>query len=379
MQKNHDKTLQHGAHETAAKKRTMSLPERIGHLLPIPMQEFAVFYNQMAFLYKAGIPMTRAIGILSEQTANIRMRDILKDLRHRIETGHTLTDGMLHHREAFSVLYTTLINTGEVSGTLEIMLNRAALLKEKEMHLSQKIGQAATYPTVIFSFMLLFILVMGKVLIVNLAPLLKSGEVKLPFITHLFLGLYGVLSNPGLLILIATAIAVLCWRYKKALAIEQVRIHQEQFLFSIPILGGLLKTITFSRFCNTLSTLTESGVSLRSGIILAGEASGSSLCLRYCHKLQQTITEGGFLYEGFREFLFFSPMIRDMVRVGEESGSLPYLLAQASHLMDIQVEHSLVSFTSALEPLLMACLGIVVALLAFSVLLPLNGLVSAIG
>ncbi|MHC9539088.1 MAG: type II secretion system F family protein [Vulcanimicrobiota bacterium] len=361
------------------KKRTMSLPERIGHLMPIPVQEFAVFYNQMAFLYKAGIPMTRAIGILSEQTANIRMRDILKDLRHQVETGHTLTDGMLHHREAFSVLYTTLINTGEVSGTLEIMLNRAALLKEKEMHLSQKIRQAATYPTVIFSFMLLFILVMGKVLIVNLAPLLKSGEVKLPFITHLFLGLYGVLSNPGLLLLIAIAIAVLCWRYRKALAIEQVRVHQEQFLFSIPILGGLLKTITFSRFCNTLSTLTESGVSLRSGIILAGEASGSSLCLRYCHKLQQTITEGGFLYEGFREFLFFSPMIRDMVRVGEESGSLPYLLAQASHLMDIQVEHSLVSFTSALEPLLMACLGVVVALLAFSVLLPLNGLVSAIG
>ncbi len=361
------------------KHRKHSLLEEIQIRMPIPQQELVIFYNQMAFLYKAGIPMTRALGILAEQTSNLRMRAVLEDLKHLIETGHTLTDGMLHHREAFPVLFTTLINTGEVSGTLEIMLNRAAALKEKEVQLSRKIVQASTYPLVIFTFMLLFILVMGKVLIINLAPLLKSGDMKLPLITHLFLALYGILSNPGLLLLIALSIAILYWRYRIAMTHDRVRVFQEQFLFSIPILGDLLKTITFSRFCNTLSTLTESGVTLRSGIILAGEASGSSMCLRYCHSLQQTISGGGFLHEGFNEFLFFSPMIRDMVRVGEESGALPYLLQQASHLMDIQVEHSLASFTSALEPLMMAFLGVVVALLAFSVLLPLNSLISAIG
>jgi type IV pilus assembly protein PilC len=357
----------------------MSIAERIQYSLPVPSQELAVFYNQMAFLYRAGIPMVRAVGILAEQTSNIKMRDVLEDLRHGIESGHTLTHSMLRHGEVFSILYTTLINTGEVSGTLEVMLNRAAALKEKEVQLSQKIGQAMTYPMVIFLFMLLFIFVMGKVLIVNISPMLKSGDMKLPFITNLFLALYGFLSNPLLLLLLFAVLALIFWKYRKALAHERIRIYHEQLLFSIPLLGDLLRTIVFSRFCSTLSTLTESGVTIRSGIILAGEASGSSLCLRYCHRLQQVVTEGGFLHDGFRELLFFSPMIRDMVRVGEESGTLPYLLSQASHIMDVQVEHSLTAFTSALEPIMMACLGLLVALLAFSVLLPLNGLISSIG
>jgi len=143
--------------------------------------------------------------------------------------------------------------------------------------------------------------------------------------------------------------------------------------------GDLLKTIAFSRFCNTLSTLTESGISILTGILLAGEASGSALCLKYCRQLHKTISGGGLLHEGFREFHFFSPIVIDMVRVGEESGTLPYLLAQASHLMEIQVEHAISLFTSALEPVLMALLGIVVALLAFAVLMPLNGVISTIG
>ncbi|MDQ7823658.1 MAG: type II secretion system F family protein [Candidatus Eremiobacteraeota bacterium] len=359
-------------------ERKRSFLEAIRERMAVPGQDLAVFYNEMAFLYHAGIPLSRAIGILARQAVNARLREVLTKLQRHVESGHSLTDAMRLHPDVFSSLYITLIHTGEVSGTMETMLNRAAALKEKEITLSRRIGQAATYPLFIFFFMLLFILVMGRLLILNIVPLLKSGGTKLPLLTHMLIFIYGVISNPLIVCIAILTVLFLCLKYRKAMEREGPRLLRDRILYSVPLLGGLLKTIAFSRLCSTLSTLTDSGVSMLAALILAGEASGSALCLSYCRELRQSVAGGGFLHDGFNAFDFFSPMVRDMVRVGEESGTLPYLLAQAARLMEIQVDHALTVFTAALEPLMMAFLGIVVALLAFGVLVPLNGVVSSI-
>jgi type IV pilus assembly protein PilC len=355
------------------------LIRRIRDSLPIPESELVVFFNQTAFLYNAGIPLIRCLYIMSQQTVNGRMQEILRDLCFRLETGFTFAEAMKLHVKTFSMIYITLVNAGEVSGKLDEMLFRAAALKEKELSLTRRLQQAATYPAFVFSGILLFVLVLGRLLVLNILPVLSAGTGELPLLTRAFVLLYTLLSHPLPLFLLAVGIYFAIRAYLLALRSERFRLTQENFLLSLPALGPLFRAVALSRFCNTLAVVLESGVSIIPGVNLSAESTGSTLCMRCGTRLQRYLQDGGLLNEGMREFEFFSPLVRDMIRVGEESGTLPDLLQNASRIMEAQVEYALLSFSAVLEPLMIAGLGIIVALLAFAVLSPLNSIIASMG
>lgn len=355
------------------------LMARIRDSLPIPDSELVVFFNQMAFLYNAGIPLIRCLYIMSQQTTNTRMQEILKDLCFRLETGFTFAEAMKLHVKTFPRIFITLVNTGEVSGKLDEMLFRAAALKEKELGLTRKLQQAATYPAFVFAGILIFVIVLGRLLVLNILPVLSAGTGKLPLLTRVFVLVYTLLSHPLPLLILAVGIYFAVRAYLLALKSERFRMTQESFLLSLPALGPLIRAVALSRFCNTLAVVLDSGVSIIPGINLSAESTGSALCIKCGTRLQRHLQDGGLLNEAMREFEFFSPLVRDMIRVGEESGTLPDLLQNASKLMEAQVEYALLSFSAVLEPLLIGGLGIIVALLAFAVLSPLNNIIASMG
>lgn len=353
-------------------------PGRMERILPVPPTEIFTFFNQMAFLYKAGVSLSRGLSLMASQTLNRKMRTALTDIHKKLEAGNSLTASIHSHPDIFPKCYVALINSGETSGQLESMLFRAAGLKEKELKLSQRIQQAVTYPFFIFVVVMVFIFLLGRVLVLNIAPVIASGNTHLPAATVLLISFYRLISSPYLpLSMILVALIGFHPLIKLMKSHSFVR-FRDRFLCALPILGPLIHKVALSRFCHTLSAMLESGISINSSLLLAGESSANTQCMEECREIESSITEGRSLYDSIGARRFFPRIVSDMVKVGEESGTIPYMLSQVAALMESEVDHSLTVFYQTLEPFLIAFLGLFVALIAFAVLMPLNSIFSTL-
>jgi type II secretory pathway component PulF len=368
-----------GGSRYEAPSKKGGLLAQIQRRLPVPAGELVVFFNQVAFLYHAGIALARSIEIMAEQTTNLRMKETLDDIQCQLQMGNTFHDAMKRHHDVFSKIYLTLVDTGEISGTLETMLFRSAALKEKELMLTKKIQQAGTYPVFVFIAIMIFVLLLGRVLVFNILPVLTMSNEKLPLITKIFVLSYQILSHPVPIILMIIGAFFLLRLYRRAMLYERNLLMRDRLMLSIPILGPLIHTIALSRFCTTLSTVLESGIPIVTGLRLSAESSGNYVCIITTRRLQDFVQEGGLLNDGMANSEFFSPLVRDMIRVGEEAGSLPDLLQNTAVLLESQVEYALLAFSTTLEPLLIGWLGLLVAILAYGVLSPLNSVISSLG
>ncbi len=372
----------HPSHMERAEKGRVPREEirlnRIDRILPVPSTEIFTFFNQIAFLYKTGVPLSKGLSLMATQTSNKRMRSTLTDIHKKIEAGNSLTASIHSHPDIFSRCYVALINSGETSGHLESMLFRAAGLKEKELNLSHKIQQAVTYPFFIFMVVMIFIFLLGRVLVLNIAPVITAGNGHLPVATAFLIAFYQIISSPclPLSLLIITALS---FRYLvKTMRSQSFLKFRDRILCALPVLGPLVHKVALSRFCYTLSVMLESGISVNSALMLAGESSANTQCIEECRDIKNLMTEGHSLYDGISAGQFFPRIVRDMTKVGEESGTLPYMLSKTASLMESEVEYSLTVFYQTLEPFLIAFMGLFVALIAFAVLMPLNNIFSTI-
>lgn len=347
--------------------------------IPIPASELSVFFNQLSCLYNAGFTITNSLRLIAEQSQNRRFEKILRDMKHQIECGTTFAAAINSYSQIFSRPTVALINSGEISGSLDVMLSKAAALKEKELALSRKIIQAATYPVIVFFSVLLFIFFMGRILLNLIIPILTANSTILPLYTRMLIFFYHVLCHP-LTILGVIAVFALSFKFlRQKLSSESMVLWRDKLLCSLPLVGPLFQKIALSRFCNALAVLFDSGITIMSGVRLAAEASGNRQCLEDSKKLVKFILDGRSMNEGMKELSFFPPAVQDMIKVGEESGALPKLLAHTSSFMEADVDYALIAFSSALEPLLIAFLGFAVALLAFAVLYPMQSIFTSLG
>ncbi|MHC9541206.1 MAG: type II secretion system F family protein [Vulcanimicrobiota bacterium] len=371
----------HSALQTAEKSRTPKKEEQLTgleRLFPVPSTEIFTFFNQIAFLYKTGVPLSRGLSLMASQTLNKKMRTVLTDIHKKLESGNSLTASITSHPDIFSRCYVALINSGEAAGHLESMLFRAAGLKEKEFKLSNKIQQAVTYPFFIFVVVMLFIILLGRILVLNIAPVITAGSAHLPTATVFLILFYKIISSPYLPL---SALIITVFSFKSVL--KTMRSHsfvrlRDRILCTLPVLGPLIHKVALSRFCYTLSVMLESGISINSGLLLAGESSANTQCIEECRDTKNLMSEGHSLYDSLSAGRFFPRIVRDMVKVGEESGTLPYMLSKVASLMESEVDYSLTVFYQTLEPFLVAFMGLFVALIAFAVLMPLNSIFSTI-
>ncbi|MDQ7824001.1 MAG: type II secretion system F family protein [Candidatus Eremiobacteraeota bacterium] len=217
-------TLRPAAHQAHRKERAAVTEARppskeggafsLSRLFPIPSQEFLTFFTQMAFLYKTGIPLARGLTLMAQQIGHDYFREIIEAVQRKVEQGSSFTAALCGYQEIFSKTCITLLHSGEASGQLENMLFKAAALKEKEIKLARQLSQAATYPLVVFAAIVIFVAIMGKVLMVNVLPILTTGKVKLPWFTGLLIGGYKIASSPLFLLALAVRPSLPGRRYR---------------------------------------------------------------------------------------------------------------------------------------------------------------------
>ncbi|HKM15418.1 MAG TPA: type II secretion system F family protein [Marinospirillum sp.] len=336
----------------------------------IVTRDIAIFSRQLATMIKAGVPMVQAFSIAIEGQTKPSMRSLLMHLRDQITAGMPVAQALRKHPKVFDALFCSLVEAGENSGTLDTMLERVALYKERMESLKNKIKKALYYPV----FVLLIGLGVSALLLIKVVPefekMFAGFGADLPAFTQLvvnmsrFMQAWGHLVLGGMMALIYS-ISMLKRRY------PSVNLRLNRWALRLPIMGQLLHKSSVARFARTLATSFMAGVTLVDALEAAGKSTGNVIYNRHVQQIRKDVSIGQPLNFAMRNGQLFPTMVNQMVAIGEESGALDTMLSKVADFYEEEVNNLVESMTSLLEPLVIVLLGIIVGGLVIAMYLPI--------
>ncbi|MBG13099.1 MAG: type II secretion system protein F [Alcanivorax sp.] len=348
------------------KKREMSL----GGKKKIKPMDIALFTRQMATMMKAGVPLVQAFEIVSDGLENPSMREVVLKLKADVESGNNFAGALRQHPRLFDDLYCSLIESGEASGSLETMLDRVALYKEKTEALKQKIKKAVKYPIAVVC---VAVIVTG-ILLVKVVPtfqeLFQGFGAELPAFTQFVIGLSEGLQSNFLMILLITAALVIGFTEARK---RSRGFHDavDRLLLRIPVVGPITHKATVARFARTLSTTFAAGVPLIEALDACAGATGNVVYRKAVLQVKEDVATGQQLQFAMRSTGVFPAMALQMTAIGEESGALDAMLSKVATYYEDEVDNLVDGLTSMLEPLIMAVLGVLIGGLIIAMYLPI--------
>ena len=341
----------------------------------VSRKEIVLFSRQLSIMFKARISLIESLRTLGQQSVNLDFKDKIFTLVEKIEGGTPFSQALKTYPKLFSVFYVAMVKSGEVSGNLPNVLNYLANHLEKEYHFSSKIRGAMIYPCLILVIVLLVLGMMMFFVIPNLTEMLKETEGELPLITRIVLASTDFLKYWGWLFLIFLGFAIfLLLRYRKTKAGRQAF---DKFFLKMPLLGNFLKIAYLSRFASNLSVLISGGLPIARALKITADIIGNTVYKKIILKCQQAVRKGVSISSTLKKYpLVFPPMFAQMTLVGEKTGTLDKTLMAVVSFYQKEVDRRLDLLLSILEPAMIIFLGLVVAGLMATVLLPLYKLMS---
>jgi type IV pilus assembly protein PilC len=318
----------------------------------------------------AGLPIVRALYVLSEQTGNKKLKETIDAVRKEVEAGLALSEALEKHPKIFSRLYVEMVRAGEVGGILDEMLLRIAGQLEQDQELGRKVKSAMAYPTVI---LILAILVASFMLILIVPIFAKmfqdlGGDLLLP--TLIAMGLSDILTSPfGVLIYAAMGASVFfLLRWKKT---EEGRRVWDRTLLRIPAKIGIIQKVTLARFARTLGTLSAAGVPILQALEITATSAGNYVVEQALLKGREAIREGLPIYQPLEEEPVFPPIVTHMIVVGEETGDIEGMLTKIAEFYEFEVDAAVKALTSIIEPLMVVVVGSSVGSIIIAMYLPM--------
>ncbi len=353
-------------------------PKRVGLSIPflkrekVKLKELAVYSRQLSVLIDAELPLIQSLTILSEQTKNKYFKRVINTIREDVEAGSTLNQAKRKFPKAFDDLYCNLIASGEQSGSLDIMLRRLAEYIEKVVRLRSKVKQAMIYPIAIVAFaVLVAIFLLWKVIPVFASIFIELGA-QLPALTAFIVALSGFVQKYILFIFIGLIALVVGFRYFRRT--KQGRWMTDRWILKIPLFGELLRKVAISRITRTLSTLVSGGVPMLESLKITSSTANNVLLESAMMDARQKVSEGQSLTEALKQTGHFPFMLTQMVSVGEATGTLDEMLTKLADFYDEEVDASVSSLLSIMEPVLLIAVGGMVGSLVISMYLPIFSL-----
>jgi type IV pilus assembly protein PilC len=338
----------------------------------VKLKELAVYSRQLSVLIDAELPLMQSLNILAEQTKNKYFKRVITSVREDVEAGSTLNQAKRKFPKAFDDLYCNLIASGEQSGSLDIMLRRLAEYIEKTVKLRSKVRQAMIYPSAILIFaVLVAIFLLWKVIPIFASIFTELGA-ELPMLTAGVIALSRFVSKYIMFIFLGIVGLVVGFRYFRKT--DQGRWVTDRWILKIPLFGELLRKVAISRITRTLSTLVSGGVPMLEALRITSSTSGNIIIESSVMDARQKVAEGKSLTDAFKETGQFPFMLTQMVSVGEATGTLDEMLSKLADFYDEEVDASVSSLLSVMEPLLMIFVGGMVGSLVISMYLPIFSL-----
>ena len=335
----------------------------------ISPQDIVVFFRQLATLVSSGIPLLQSCEILQNSQEKIHLQTICQQIKNDIAAGNGFANSLKKHPRHFNDLSYHLLQAGEQSGTLEIMLNRVALYQEKTLQLKRTIKQALFYPAIISLVATLVTLILLVFVVPQFEELFNNTQGTLPTFTlavifiSKFLRAYSWLSLFPILAGIAFAY------YFKTTA--RIRHFFDHLYLQIPILKGFLQKIFLARFSRSLAILFNAGIPIIDALHISANTINNHDYLKAINILQIDVTSGRQLHLAMQNHPLFPILTSQMVKIGEESGTLDKMLEKIAELYESDISHLVTNLSHLLEPLIMIILGVLIGGLVIAMYLPI--------
>ena len=351
----------------AAAKREVSVRRWLGGR--ISADDVAITTRQLAVLVGAGVPLVEALGALVDQVDHERMKRIVSDVRQRVNEGGSLADALATHGKVFSTLYVNMIRAGESSGALEIVLVRLADFTESQARLRSKVIGTLTYPAAMICIGTVIMGILFTVVIPKITKIFEDTKVTLPWTTRALIGFSTTVHDWwwAFLLFFAAVVALLVrWRRTPT-----GRAAWDGWVLTAPIFGSLIRQIAIARFSRTLATLLKSGVPLLTSLDIVKNIVGNVRLQTVVEDSRAAIQEGESIAAPLKRSGEFPPLVYHMVAIGERTGQLEEMLTNVANAYEAQVDTKIGALTSLLEPLMIVGMGVVVAFIVFSILMPI--------
>lgn len=360
-----------GAATAARRERTLRLPrwQRISSL------DLALATRQLATLIGAGVPLVSALGALTEQVENARLKSVVGRVRDRVNEGSSLADA-LGQAGPFSDLYVGMVRAGEAGGALEQVLARLADYLESQVRLRNRVTSILIYPAVMFGFSLVVIALVVTVVLPQITELLASLNQPLPIYTRAIIALSYFARDWWWAV--AIGLVGLGLLLRAATRTERGRFVYDRLQLRLPVVGRVVRLIAIARFTRTLSTLLAGGLPIVRSLDISKHVANNVVLGAAIDAASESLTEGSSLARPLRASGEFPPIVVHMVEVGEQSGELEEMLQKVADTYEEQVETTVTRLTALLEPfLILIMVGIVVLIIA-ATLVPLLQVTSSL-
>ena len=359
------------ATKMSEKGKEFNLPTFGGGVKP---KDLAVFTRQFSVMIDAGLPLVQCLEILAGQQENKIFQKVLTGTRSSVEGGATLSAAMRQYPKVFDALYVNMVEAGETGGILDTILQRLATYIEKNVKLQRAVKSALVYPVGVLTVAGgVITLLLWKVVPV-FATLFAGLGVALPLPTRIVIALSNFVGSIfGFMILVAIVGAI--FAIKVWYGTSQGRFILDTALLKAPLIGVLMRKIAVARFTRTLGTLISSGVPILEGLDITAKTAGNAVIERALLKVRKSLEEGKTLTDPLKETDVFPGMVTQMIGVGEQTGAMDAMLQKIADFYEEEVDAGVKDLLTALEPVMIVFLGVVVGGVVISMYLPLFSLI----
>lgn len=334
----------------------------------VKLKDLAVASRQLATMLVSGLSLLRALTILSEQTENKKLGEVLGKVRNDVEAGTSLSVSLQKHPLVFPRLMIHLVRAGETGGFLDGALGSIATNFEADVKLRQTIRSALTYPVAVLG--MAFLAVIGMMIFI--VPVFKSmfedfdSDLPAPtqFLVTMSENMYWIVP-----VLVVTIVTVVIW-WSRNKHKDSVRSKFDPFLLKLPVFGDLFRKVAIARFSRNFATMMAAGVPILQSLAIVGETSGNWVIEDALRKVQESVRTGNSISAPLSREAVFPPMVTQMIAVGEDAGSLEIMLDKVAEFYEEEVQSTAESLTSLIEPLMIGVIGAVIGGMIVALYMP---------
>ncbi|MCA2015750.1 type II secretion system F family protein [Vibrio tritonius] len=342
----------------------------------VPLEVLVIFCRQLFSLTKAGVPLLRSMRGLAQNCPNKQLKQALDDVCNELTNGRSLSASMQMHPAVFSPLFISMVSVGENTGRIDESLLQLAMYYEQEVETRKRIKTAMRYPSFVLSFIMIAMFVLNVKVIPQFTSMFSRFGVELPLPTRILIGMSDFFVHYWMGMLGAMVGAFFAFR--AWLGTPHGRETWDKWRLRMPIVGGIVNRAQLSRFSRTFSLMLKAGVPLNQSLALSAEALQNKFLEARLLEMKAEIEAGSSVSQTATNTNIFTPLVLQMIVVGEETGRIDELLMEVSDFYDREVDYDLKTLTARIEPILLVIVAGMVLVLALGIFLPMWGMLDAI-
>jgi type IV pilus assembly protein PilC len=345
----------------------------LGFLNRVKQKDMMVFTQQFATLLDAQVPLGEALRTLQKQTRNVTLKETLFEVSSDIDAGLSLSQSLEKYSDVFSPFYVNMVRSAEVTGRMEQTMTFLADYIEKEVDITSKVYNALLYPAIMVVLFIIVAAIMATVVLPQIEPIFTQAGVPIPLFTQIIISSSNLLENWWYVIIIAiVALAGFIADYMRT---DEGKVVIDEIILRIPVVNSLLKRMYVSRFAESVSILTKGGIPIAQSLEISGQTIGSVIYRDALHRIAEDVRRGELLSQSLaKNEEYFPPLVSQMVAVGESTGRLDDLLEKIASFYTREVDGVVANLVELIQPALMVVIGLLVAALFASILVPIYNL-----